>query len=117
ASPTGEVFVSDLLNDVIRKLTPVATGSAALSASPVGLYLRSPGNTQASLDVFLDGVGAFTWNAAAHVTTPSGGNWLSLSQTNGTGNTTVSVTANAAGLTAGSYNGTITISSPQAASG
>jgi uncharacterized protein (TIGR03437 family) len=52
----------------------------------------------------------FTISAA--VTTPSGGNWLSLTTTGGTQYTTpltVNVSVNTAGLTGGTYTGTITI--------
>jgi trimeric autotransporter adhesin len=50
-------------------------------------------------------LGAFT----ASTSTLSGGSWLSVSPTQGSGSTTLTVGANTTGLAAGEYSGTVTI--------
>src|SRR5207248_828597 len=51
------------------------------------------------------------------VTTPSGGHWLTLTSPSFNGNGSFFVNANPAGLAAGTYFGTVTISSAQSANG
>lgn len=51
----------------------------------------------------------FDWSAS--VTTTTGGDWLRLGATSGTGETTVPVSISMTGLTRGVYRGEITISS------
>jgi uncharacterized protein (TIGR03437 family) len=50
---------------------------------------------------------AFAWTAVA--ATNSGGNWLGINKTSGTGNASLQVTVNQAGLAAGTYLGSITV--------
>ncbi len=49
----------------------------------------------------------FNWTAVA--TTQAGGPWLQLSLPSGSGNASIAVSANPAGLTPGTYRGTITV--------
>lgn len=61
------------------------------------------------------GGSSFSWTAQA--TTASGGPWLQLSLTSGTGSGVVQASANPAGLSPGTYRGTITVTAtPLAAS-
>ena len=59
--------------------------------------------------------GSAPFTAAASVTSPAGGNWLSVTPTSGTASTTASnltVSVNPQGLAAGTYTGTVTVTSP-----
>jgi uncharacterized protein (TIGR03437 family) len=76
---------------------PIAFNAAAAGTAPAAqtLTLSDPSGS------------AFAWTAV--VATTSGGNWLSISQTSGTGNASLQVTVNQAGLQQGTYQGTITV--------
>lgn len=54
------------------------------------------------------GSGTLNWNASGNVS------WLSLNPSSGTGDSLLAVSVNPAGLTAGSYSGTISITDPNA---
>ena len=56
-----------------------------------------------SLSITNTGGGTLNWTASDNAT------WLSISPTSGTAPSTVTVSVNIAGLTAGTYNGTITV--------
>ncbi len=113
-SPSGAIFFADNVDNVIRELTPVPTGTAAMSVSPVGINLRATGITSIPLNLSLNGAGTFSWTATPSVTTPSGGTWLSVVTSSGTGSGSFNIQVNPAGLPAGSYAGNITITSSQA---
>src|SRR5207302_1048940 len=70
----------------------------------------------AALSIQLDGNGTFAWTASIDMGA-GGGNWLRLGKTSGIGSSTVSVTVDATVLAVGSYNGRITLHSPQATTG
>jgi sugar lactone lactonase YvrE len=117
-SPTGEIFFADEFDNVVRKLTPAAAGSAVLSTSRAGIDFRAGGLVSTTLTIVIGGPGGgFNWTASSNVTTPDGGNWLSLSASSGTGDTTITITANPSGLAAGIYSGSVTIRSAQAVNG
>ncbi len=97
-SPSGAIFFADNLDNVIRKLTPVSTGTAAMSVSPAGINLRISASTQSPLTVSLNGSGTFSWNATSTVATPPNGNWLSLVSSSGTGSGNFDIQANPIGL-------------------
>jgi uncharacterized protein (TIGR03437 family) len=59
------------------------------------------------------GGGTLNWTAAA--STDSGGEWLSLSRTSGTGNGPIFVSASVGSLAAGTYTGKVTVSAAGAA--
>ena len=61
--------------------------------------------------------GTAPFTAAASVSSPTGGNWLSVAPASGTATSTganISVTVNPQGLPAGTYNGTVTVASANA---
>jgi sugar lactone lactonase YvrE len=111
---TGAVIFVDSDDNVIRKLTPVPQGSAVIAPLALGLFSRGGGlmSTSQTLSFAVDpnsGTSAPAWTAAASVTTPNGGTWLSVSPPSGNGTSNVSVTVENTGLAAGSYQGAITI--------
>jgi len=74
------------------------TGSAGSGAlAPQKLSIASSSST------------AISFTAAAQVTSPAGGNWLSIDVTSGSTPKDINVTANATGLAAGTYSGTVAI--------
>jgi hypothetical protein len=91
-----------------------------LSASPGGVLLSGPaGSGQpaplAQTIVLSSDTASFSWNAAAISLNPaagagSGGGWLAVSPTSGTGNGAITVSANLAALQPGSYTGQVAIS-------
>ena len=111
-TPAGEVYFADDQDQLIRKLTPVPEGSAALSVTSLGFFIRSSTQTTRNLPIALDGIGPFTWTASAN-----SANWLTISPLNGTGSGSTTLTVNPTGLAPGNYNGSLTISSPQAVNG
>ncbi|HEY2384675.1 MAG TPA: IPT/TIG domain-containing protein [Terriglobia bacterium] len=119
ANSSGTVFAADSSDNVVRMLSQVSAGSAVLSVSPAGFNFRLGNNNSTGNTATITLGGApttnFTWTAAASVTTPSGGEWLTLPVTSGTGGFPLGLTANASGLAPGIYNGSVSISSPQAA--
>jgi len=72
--------------------------TAASGTSPATSLTATVGNT---------GGGTLTFTAAA--TTDRGGNWLNASPASGTAPSTLTVTANPAGLAPGFYTGTVTV--------
>jgi sugar lactone lactonase YvrE len=111
-SPAGEVYFADDQDQLIRKLTPVPEGSAALSVTSLGFFIRSSTQTTQNLPIALDGIGSFTWTASVN-----NANWLTINPLNGTGSGSTTLTVNPTGLAPGNYNGSLTISSPQAVNG
>jgi len=87
----------------------VSGGQLALSASEVSFsaFQGGPAPPAQALTISSSPAGLFNWTATA--TTTSGGNWLGLSQTSGSGETRVNVTANPTGLGIGTYRGAITV--------
>ncbi|MBI4465611.1 MAG: hypothetical protein HY647_12980 [Acidobacteria bacterium] len=83
--------------------------------NPAGLGFRAALGTNPPLQtITIANAGGSTLNWTAFVSTSSGGNWLSLSANSGTAPTTVAVLINSANLAAGTYQGTLQISSPEA---
>ena len=83
-----------------------------LAVSPDALFFRQVGTAPApsprEFTVHTRGggtLGAFT----VAVATTSGGNWLSVSSSGGTGNTTLTGSVNTTGLASGMYSGKITV--------
>jgi glucose/arabinose dehydrogenase len=95
----------------VEVITPTAAGPA-LGTSPSSLSFSGvpggPNPASQSLSVTNTGSGSLTWMAA------SSQPWLSVSPTSGTVPDTFAVTAGIAGLTAGTYSATITLTSPEA---
>ncbi len=111
---SGAIFFADSNDNVIRELTPVSLGTAAMSVSPAGVNLRVSGITQSPLTISLNGTGTFSWSATSSVTTPSGGNWLSLVTASGTGSGSFDIQVDPTGLAPGTYAGNVTVTSSQA---
>ena len=82
----------------------LVTDPAALTFN--GVESGSPPAAQ-SLALFDPSGSTYSWTAT--VVTTSGGNWLQVSLTAGSGDATVKVSANQVGLKAGTYQGTITL--------
>ncbi len=97
-------------------LTVTAATPANLQVQPSALSFQVQSGAAASsqsLSIGNNGGAALAWTATT--TTTSGGNWLSLSAASGTsspGSTqSIQVSANPAGLAAGVYSGSVTVSS------
>jgi len=63
-----------------------------------------------NLNITNGGAGSLSWSAIASVASPSGGGWLQISPTSGTGNGHTAVSVDLTGLSAGNYNGSIQVS-------
>ncbi len=107
--PAGNVYIADSGADRIREVSSGAAGSP-ISVSPASLsfsyttgYAAPPSQTV----VIISPGATLTFSAAASTT--SGGNWLSVSPASGTVGTTLTISVNPAGLSPGTYNGTVTI--------
>jgi uncharacterized protein (TIGR03437 family) len=87
--------------------------AGTLAASPASLtFTTTQGGSQPAaqtVNVSSSLGGALSYSVA--VATTSGGNWLSANAASGTTPGSVSISANPSGLTAGSYNGSVTIAS------
>ena len=99
-------------------LTISATGQPApaigLAGSLSTVGIRSTGRVYTlTMQVSNLGGGTLNWTAAA--STDSGGDWLSLSRSSGTGNGPVFVSASVGNLAAGTYTGKVTVSAAGAA--
>ena len=105
----GNLYIGDDNHGRIRKVSSGAAGSP-IQVTPASLsFSYTVGNpAPPSQTVVIISPGAtLTFTAAASTT--SGSSWLSVSPTSGTVGTTLTISVNPAGLAAGSYNGTITI--------
>lgn len=87
--------------------TPTTDPNATLSVSPTSLTFNGiVGQVDPAAQTINITTGD-SWTASASVT--SGGNWLTVDPTSGSGNDTVNVRTNLSGLAAGTYNGTVTV--------
>ena len=96
-------------------LTPASTSPGSLSVTPSTLTFTSSGAAPPAQTLQVTSGGspiAFTTSS----TTTSGGSWLSATPTGGTTPMSVSVTANPTGLAAGTYMGSVTVTSTAAPS-
>ncbi|HWC98638.1 MAG TPA: IPT/TIG domain-containing protein [Candidatus Sulfopaludibacter sp.] len=105
----GNVYIGDPGADLVRK---VSSGAAAspITASPSTLSFSVNVGAAAppsQMVVIISPGSSLTFTAAASTT--SGAGWLSVSPTSGNANNTLTISVNPAGLAAGVYNGTITI--------
>jgi uncharacterized protein (TIGR03437 family) len=98
---------------IVHNLT--GTGGTGLTITPTSLSFSAlPGGTSPPDQILSLGAGVFT-PFTASVATSSGGNWLSVIPNQGNAPRILTVSANSAGLTAGTYNGTITITTSSGA--
>jgi uncharacterized protein (TIGR03437 family) len=95
--------------DVTLTATMSAPATLSVAATSVAFVAAEGGAAPAAQTLgFSDASGsAFAWTAA--VSTASGGNWLAISKTSGTGNASLQVTVDPKGLKAGVYQGAITL--------
>ena len=91
---------------------PTSTPVISLNVPSLTFTGTSGGSNPASqsFTVSNTGTGTLTWTAGDDAA------WLGLSPASGTNTGTVGASVNLAGLTAGTYNGTVTVSAPGAAS-
>ena len=117
----SNLYIVDSANRRVRQVQPGVSPAIALSPSYVTFSLAATGSTATTQTFVLSNSGQGTLNWASSVTTTAGGGWLSISPSTGSilagqPGTTVTLTANPSGLTAGDYYGQIQITSPSAAS-
>ena len=101
----GNVYIADQNNYRIRKVSSGAAGSP-ISATPSSLSFSYTvgGATPPSQSVVIFAVGAtLTFTAS------TSDSWLAVSPTSGPVATTLTVSVNPTGLSAGTYNGTVTL--------
>jgi len=103
----------DVNNSPITIPVSLTVTAAGLTLTPTSINLTAlPGATTAvSQQLAIAAGGAVTAFTATSGTT-SGGNWLSISSTGGTTPANITVTANPTGLSAGIYNGSVTVNAP-----
>jgi uncharacterized protein (TIGR03437 family) len=113
-SYNGQIALSSpgASNAVVVNVTLTVSNIPTITISPASLvpvFFQIGGANPATqtIAVSLAGGGAVAFNASATVS--SGTNWLSVSPTAGTTPANVTVSINPAGLPAGSYQGTVTI--------
>lgn len=96
-------------------LRVLAIGTGAIVARPDELEFHSavggPAPPSKPITVSNPMTASFAWTAVAQVTTPSGGNWLSVTPASGTGTTVIDVSVNPAGLARGEYKGKVILTS------
>jgi hypothetical protein len=118
APSSGKIYFGDNFDNVVRQLAPISGGAALMSASVAGINSRlgHAASTTVTFNVALNGTGAFTWSASTSIATgPAGSQWLTVPPgTSGTRGDPIAVTVSAFGLPLGVYNGSVTITSPQA---
>jgi uncharacterized protein (TIGR03437 family) len=105
----GNVYIADTGN---RRIREVASGVSAspVSASPSELsfsYTVGDPAPPSQTVVIISPGATLTFSAAASTT--AGGNWLSVSPTSGDVHTTLTIAVDPSNLSAGIYNGTVTI--------
>jgi hypothetical protein len=99
---SGDVFVASNLGNATVALTMVV--DLGLAANPTLLDFGSSQTVQ-SFNIFNIGSGALNWDVAESLS------WASVSPVSGAGNGVVTVTIDRTGLTPGSYNGEVFVTS------
>ncbi len=88
----------------------VNSGTISSDTTSLTFTQAAGGSAPASQPIKITGTpGNFNFTAAAAVTTPSGGNWLTVTPATGTTPATLQVSASAGSLPVGQYQGTITV--------
>jgi sugar lactone lactonase YvrE len=122
----GRLYIADAGNSRIRVVSPPGLGAGfgdggssqiTVAASPAALrfQLRSDGGVSSpqTIDVSSSAQGA-AFSVSTSTSTQGSVNWLRVSPSDGQSPATLSVSVDPAGLTPGTYTGTITISTPAA---
>ena len=96
---------------VTFNLSAVAPPTLTVPITPLTFNYTSGGTVPAAQAVSISGTSGISFTASAATT--SGGSWLSVTPASGTVSTTssASISVNTTGLAAGSYTGTVTVSS------
>jgi uncharacterized protein (TIGR03437 family) len=102
----GNLYIADTENDRIRKVAAAAPSFSVAPAS-LGFSVSAGAPRTVAQQVAVSSVAGLAWDARA--STASGGNWLSLSTASGSVPGLISVSVDATGLAAGSYQGSITV--------
>jgi uncharacterized protein (TIGR03437 family) len=105
AGPAQTPVVFNVVTAATATVTPsqlIFSGNASANPASQALQLTVP-----------PAVSATNWTVAA--TTASGGNWLTATPASGSGSATITVAAATAGLSPGSYTGTVTVTFPGSA--
>ena len=113
---TGQVLVTSgsSSSTVAVSLTVGAAQPAKLVIDPAAFnFIVEPNSTQApaprTLNIKNAGGGTFTWTASAAISSPTGGKWLTITPTSGSGPGTITLKADPTGLGVGMYAGTVTV--------
>jgi uncharacterized protein (TIGR03437 family) len=106
----GNLYISASAGGVTRIRKVASGGGAGFLATPASLSFSSVtgGAAPAGQTISVTSSGA-ALTFTTSVSTTSGGNWLSVSPASGATPATLTVTANPAGLGAGTYLGTVTL--------
>jgi uncharacterized protein (TIGR03437 family) len=111
----GTLYFTDTDNHRVRSISLGQVAAPTMSATPASLAFTavSGGSTTTAVPV---SVSASSFGLPFQITTSttSGGNWLLADVASGTSPATVNVSANPAGLAAGTYQGTVRVSSSYA---
>ena len=109
----GTITLTTTTGTLAIPVTLTVTGAPPITVSPTSLSFSytAGGSTPSTQSLTVSGSGSFT------ATATSNGNWLSVTPTSGTSPTTLSVSVNPAGLTAGSYSGSIAVAGAGGATG
>jgi len=110
---TGLLTISVMSETGSDSITILVVSLATLAVSPANLQFAFTTGGAApaaqSIAISNSGTGTLTWTATA--STASGAAWLSVTPASGTAPSTLTVSVSPSGLTAGTYSGSITISS------
>ncbi|HET7871748.1 MAG TPA: N,N-dimethylformamidase beta subunit family domain-containing protein, partial [Terriglobales bacterium] len=114
--PTSSFGAANYWADVVYLPGSSMPGApASLLANPgilnFAAFLNQPAPAAQTVNVYNQGVGTLNWTATKSAS------WITLSATSGSTPATLSVSANTAGLAAGTYTGTITITPSGGATG
>jgi len=90
----------------------VTTPNVSVSPTSLSFTYQAGGSTPAAQNITVSG-GGFT----ASATTSTGGNWLSVSPTSSASATNIAVSIDPSSLSAGTYNGTVTVSAASGLTG
>jgi uncharacterized protein (TIGR03437 family) len=111
---TNPANVTNSPDNIAVTLVVAPTATLSLSQSSVSFSQSSSGPTPNPQTVSVTSVGG-TITFATSVTTNAGGNWLTVTPTNSTTPTSLTITANGGNLVPGVYTGQVTLTSPGAA--
>ena len=116
AYQSGTLYFTDTSNQRVRAISAGgASNVTSLSASTPTLALTAVSNGAATNKVTVSTSSSSNGlPVQVTATTSSGGAWLQVDTTSATCPATIGISANPAGLAAGSYKGTVTIASPYA---